>query len=108
MFAHVFTLLGISHVVESAHTLHVQDVLPHVWGFMLFLRSSKTSKGINPIKLPLCKIHDKRFCPVFWISKLLKVSKPEPKWGLFSALYGKRFTYSWFRANLDILSASAG
>lgn len=103
-----FTLLRISHVVDSTHTLLVKDVISHDWGLMLTVRSSKTSKGFNPIKLPLCKIPDKRFCPVFWISKMLKVAKVDPESGLFSTLLGRRFTYSCFRKGLDGLSAKAG
>lgn len=83
-----FTLLRISHVVESAHTLLIKDVLAHDWGYMLIVRSSKTSRGGAPIKLPLCKIPDKRFCPVFWIKKLLSLSSYQPDSGLFTSLLG--------------------
>lgn len=103
-----FTLLRVSHVVESNHTLLVKDVKHYDWGLMLLIRSSKTSKDGAPIELPVCKIPDKRFCPVFWINKLLGVPNANPKSGLFSVMLHKRFSYSRFRSMLNSLSVSAG
>lgn len=66
-----FSLLRVSHVTDSIHSLKVEDVKTHDWGLMLSIRSSKTHRGGKPILLPVCKIPDKVYCPVYWISRLL-------------------------------------
>lgn len=101
-------LEGVSHVTESVHSLKCGDLEPHPWGLMPKVRSSKTHRGGKPLLLPLCKIPDKRFCPVTWINSLLKGRVLAPCDPLFSSVLGRRYTYSMFRSLLDKLCQEAG
>lgn len=84
-----FSLLRVSHVTESIHNLLVRDVKPHSWGLMLCIRSSKTHRGDQPILLPVCKLPDRRFCPVYWLTKLLGRVQGSLNEPLFSACLGR-------------------
>lgn len=103
-----FSLLRVSHVTESRHNLLCSDLTCHSWGFMLRVRSSKTHRGTTPLYLPVCKIPDKRYCPVHWITSLLPASSSGSDRPLFEALLGRRYTYSIFRNLLNNVSVAAG
>lgn len=102
-----FSLLRVSHITESRHALLCSDLTPHAWGYMLKVRSSKTHQGSQPLLLPICKLPDKRYCPVYWLSSLLNSCKAHPSTPLFQALLGRKYTYSMFRDLLNVVSLSA-
>lgn len=103
-----FSLLRISHVVDSVHSIKCKDLSLYNWGYMLTIRSSKTLRAAKPILLPVCSLPDKRFCPVYWISKLHNRKDCKSNSNLFSCMRCKKFTYSMFRSSLDLLSESVG
>lgn len=103
-----FSLLRVSHMTESVHNLRVGDVKTHSWGLMLHIRSSKTHRGTRPLLLPVCKLPDKRFCPVYWITKILSTVGNSSGSPLFSAALGRPYTYMVFRSVLNKVSMLAG
>lgn len=103
-----FSLLRVSHVTNSCHNLVVSDVAQHSWGLMLSIRTSKTHRNSVPVLLPVCSLADTRYCPVYWIKRLLSEINPRPGAPLFSALLGRKFTYSMFRSCLSKTTSAAG
>lgn len=66
------SLLRVSHIVQSPHTLLHQDIEFKEWGVVLCVRSAKTLKiGQEPIRLPMVKSDKSLLCPVRWLSYLL-------------------------------------
>lgn len=102
-----FSLLRVSHVTTSVHNLLVSDVTHHEWGLMLSIRTSKTRRVGSALRLPVCKLPDKRFCPVYWIGRLL-TGVANSNVPLFSAMLGREYTYSMFRSCLTKASLTAG
>lgn len=103
-----FTLLRVSHVTNSVHSLKCQDVVRCSWGYMLNIRSSKTHRGTLPISLPVCKLPDRWFCPEYWISRLHDPSRRKRGGDLFACMLGRGYSYSLFRSLLDEVSVRAG
>lgn len=96
------SLLRISHLTDSEHTLRRSDVVFKNWGVILTVHSSKTMKeGGQSVLLPLVKSRDPLLCPVYWIkyiwyrfptmgqsSPMLSTPKlPKFKYGLFSRVF---------------------
>lgn len=96
------TLLRVSHLTDSEHTLKRSYVKLESWGVVLSIRSTKTLKrGDQPVLLPIVKGRDPLFCPVYWIkyifyrfpllgqhSPLLSTPKlPKFPYGLFSRVF---------------------
>lgn len=95
------TLLRISHVVDSSHTLMVKDVKFKAWGFVVLVRSSKTDQlGSEVIKLPVYKIKDTRFCAVFWLKVIRDCQGPQYRGPLFALPSIAYMSYSWFQSKL--------
>ena len=90
------TLLRISHVVRSPHTLLMSDVKFNAKGFLVAVRSSKTSrKGENVEFLPVVVAEDKDVCAVKWLKKFIKRYPKSQGEALFS-LSGEAPSYSKF------------
>ena len=101
------TLLRVSHVVWSAHTLTRNDVKFNKKGMLLSIRSSKTRcKGSKVEYLPVLYSQDREICAVYWLKKFLKLFPCSRNDQLLS-LDGKKFTYNMFRVNLKKLLSRA-
>lgn len=101
------SLLHVSHVVTSDHTLKRKDVhFPPTGGMLLIIRSSKTVLPGDEHVIPIAELSDPSLCPVFWVKKWLSLSKINMDQPLFS-LVGSKFTYSKFHKALSILISSA-
>lgn len=63
------SLLCISHIVPSQHTLRWYEVKFKKWGVLLNIRSAKClpTEGLC---IPLAQAVDKRFCVCHWLKKL--------------------------------------
>ena len=97
------TLLRVSHMVWSNHTLTCSDVKFNKNGMLVAIRSSKTKgKGETVSFLPVVKAGDNDLCAVTWLKCFLKKFPREGKEVLFS-LNGKKFTYNMFSEKLRIL-----
>ena len=102
------TLLRVSHVVCSSHTLTRADVKFNGAGMLLAIRSSKTiSKGGRVEYMPVLFAKEKEICAVFWLKKFLSLFPRSHEDQLLS-LDGKKFTYNVFRVNLKKLLSKAG
>ena len=64
------TLLRVSHVTKSTHTLRMCDFVAAPWGLLLTIRSSKVSKTYEKNhSIPVSTCEDHRLCPVYWLRK---------------------------------------
>ena len=59
------TLLRVSHVVTSPHTLLVRDIVFKSWGMIVNIKSSKTSQRGKPHQIPVSRIENKALSPVY-------------------------------------------
>lgn len=95
------TLLRVSHVVSSPHTLYRKDVKFTSWGMWIYVRSSKTNQLRNDtVKIPVYNLPLKSFCAVFWLRRLYDCQDPKYKGPLFSLPAMPYLTYSWFQSKL--------
>lgn len=92
-------LLRISNIIFSPHSLKVRDVEFNDWGCLLSVRSAKCSKPGSIHVLPLAALPDKKFCPVFWLKKLIVCCKLNPNDYLF-CMHPYGLTYRLFRSLL--------
>lgn len=103
------SLLRISHIVLSPHTLLQEDVKIQEWGVLLRIRSAKTLKhGSKPVMLPLVKRINSNVCPVKWLMYLLMVHPKKSTDPLFSTKKLPKFTYPMFNRVFKILCSNAG
>ena len=63
------TLLRVSHVVTSPHTLLVKDIVFTSWGMIVNITSSKTIQRGKPHQIPVSIIENKALCPVYLLEK---------------------------------------
>ena len=61
------TLLRVSHVVLSPHTLLRKDITFFKWGVLVCIRSSKTKK--EPFQIPKSYGRKNFICPVYWLER---------------------------------------
>lgn len=102
------SLLRVSHITDSAHTLTRADVRVQDWGVTLSIRSSKTMKeGEGVVLLPLVISNDSRLCPVFWIKLILRRYPRGPTSPLLSSARLPKFTYSLFTRVFSALRCRA-
>ena len=102
------TLLRVSHVVRSAHTLLQSDVKFNHNGFLVAVRSSKTLKKGDTVQyLPVVWSDDRDICAVTWLKRFLKLF-PKTNVGPLFALDGKPPSYSRFLSEFKKLLAKAG
>ena len=91
------TLLRVSHVVLSDHTLTKGDVKFNGEGCLIRVNSSKTSKGKGKERfIPVTWSPDKSLCPVLAIKVMLKGSNAPDTSPLFVTRQGSPLTYSVF------------
>lgn len=115
------SLLRVSHVVKSDHTLLKSDVqyLPD-GGIVLRVRSSKTSRpGVSHL-IPISPVSNKNICAVFWLKKWLSICPRQihaPLFSLgshpmsynsFSSAFRKLYTVAGIDANLSSHSFRRG
>lgn len=88
------SLLRVSHVVFSPHTLQRGDVEFKRWGVLLRIRSAKTLKrGADCMYIPLVKRSHFALCPVNWLSYLMSTYPRGLTDPLFSTIKLEKFTY---------------
>ena len=103
------SLLRVSHIICSEHTLLRSDVQFNSGGFLLRVRSSKTvrrGEGVNYI--PVTKVENKKICAARWLKKLTKLYPGAPGAPLFSSVNVKSLTYSSFSKTFKRLIERAG
>lgn len=103
------TLLRVSHVTDSPHTLLRNDLHLHKWGMVLLIHSSKTmKKGEEAISIPVVNSITQLLCPVYWTRYILKrfpcerADRP-----LLSSNKLPKFTYSMFMRVFSLLLKEA-
>lgn len=102
------TLLRVSHVIDSPHTLRRRDVSFTPWGVILVVYSAKVGGKKFPRKLPLTRGPNHRWCPVFWIERLFrKFPRPSSAY-LFSCEKIPVISYALFHRVFKKLCLSAG
>ena len=100
------TLLRVSHVVKSPHTLKIKDVVMESWGMVIKVNSSKTSRT-TPQDVPVYKVNDKTLCPVYWLLHLFK-RFPRPSSSPLFAVDSHPMPYSEFAINFNKLVRRSG
>ena len=100
------TLLRVSHVVLSPHTLLRKDIKIFKWGVLVCIRSSKTKK--EPFQIPISYGRKYSICPVYWLEKILKRYPRSSNDYLFSTSKVRCISYSIFNAALKSLTLKAG
>lgn len=99
------TLLRVSHVVISPHTLTWKDVKFKPWGLLVYVRSSKTDQfGSEVVKLPVYRIINTKFCAVFWLRAIRDCQGPQYRGPVFSLPMVPQVSYSWFQSKLKNLA----
>ena len=100
------TLLRVSHVVTSPHTLLVKDIVFTSWGMIVNITSSKTIQRGKPHQIPVSKIEHKALCPVYLLKKLLKLFPRSGDSPLFVLKMVKVYLIQNLILNLKICSKS--
>lgn len=62
------SLLRVSYVVTSPHTLKIQDVQRTNYGLLIGVHSSKTRKSGDSRSIPIARLTDKSLCAVHWLN----------------------------------------
>ena len=102
------TLLRVSHVVLSPHTLLRRDIKIFKWGILVYVRSSKTNKTGIPTEIPIAYGREKLSCPVYWLDKLFSRYPRNKNDYLFSTPKVRSVSYSMFNTALKSLIVKAG
>ena len=103
------SLLRVSHVIESAHTLLRSDLLFNETGCVILVRSSKTlQKGAENFCIPISKGRDKSICAARKLRSMVSVLPMKPSAPLFSAPGVPVLTYSMFAKRFSSLLSKAG
>ena len=102
------TLLRVSHIVVSPHTLLRGDITFLKWGVLVSIRSSKTKKAGKPSKIPITYCRDKCPCPVYWLDRLFKCYPRNKNDYLFSTGKVQSVSHSIFNGALKSLIAKSG
>lgn len=99
------SLLRVGHVVKSPHNLKCSDVILGEHGFLLRVKSSKTSRV--PHDIPVAKVKDRRLCAFFWLRFWL-TNRPKRSVYLFSDKVGNPISYQYFSSMLSQFLSRAG
>lgn len=99
------SLLRVSHVVASPHTLRVEDIVFDRRGMLINVKSSKTSTTTRAIPISCCQ--DTRLCAVYWVKKWLSVCSLSKLDYLFPARPGLPLSYCYFSAELSSIVSHA-
>ena len=97
------TLLRVSHVVISQHTLSVNDIVFTSWGMIVNITSSKTIQQGKPHKIQVSRIENKALCPVYLLKKKKKLFPRSGSSPLFTLKNGKSLSYSEFNSEFKLL-----
>ena len=97
------TLLRVSHVVTSPHTLLVKDIVFISWGMIVNITSSKTIQRGKPHQIPVSSIENKALCPVYLLKKKLRLFPGSGSSPLFGLKNGKSLSYSEFNSEFKLL-----
>lgn len=100
------SLLRVSHVVASPHTLLVKDIEWVDAGILVSVRSSKTSTSLRKIPISVC--NDKRLCAVYWLKSWVGRANLSPNDYLFSVADGIPMSYNVFSSSLERFLSKAG
>ena len=99
------TLLRVSHVVLSPHTLLRKDIKFFKWGVLVCIRSSKTKK--EPFQIPISYGRKNCTCPVYWLEFFFTRYPISKNDYLFSTSKVRSISYSIFNAALKSLTLKA-
>ena len=103
------SLLRVSHVVTSDHTLCRRDVLFNNKGCLLRVRSSKNTSGKgNERYIPITWAPDASMCAARGLKALLESSPGQPDYPLFSSGDASGLSYSTFHKVFKSLISRAG
>ena len=103
------TLLRVSNIVHSNHTLRVCDVKVSPQGCIVNVRSSKTTSTRDvPVSLPLAFSKDSNICAATWLLFMVKRFRPSSVSPLFSSPSVPKLTYSMFAKKFKDLVSRAG
>ena len=103
------SLLRVSHVISSAHTLLRSDVMFNEKGCVLLVRSSKThKKGAENFCIPISHGKDSSICAARRLKAMLNCLPMESSDPLFSAVGIPALTYSVFHKKFASLVTKAG
>ena len=102
------TLLRVSHVVISPHTLKTKDVVFTNWGLFVVIHSSKTKKKHHkPQYIPVVSAPSSPICPVTMLRDIWVASScGEDNW--FSITEIPAISYGTFHKTLDDLIKKSG
>ena len=100
------TLLRVSHVVLSPHTLLRKDIKIFKLGVLVYIHSSKTRK--EPFQIPISYGRENSTCPVYWLNKLFTRYPRNKNDYLFSTSKVRSISYSIFNTALKSLILKAG
>ena len=97
------TLLRVSHVVSSPHTLKTKDVVFTNWGLFVKVSSSKTRKKTQkPQYIPVVRSPDSTLCPVALLEGIWTSSSSGEN-DLFSSSTVPPISYSVFHKTMEYL-----
>ena len=103
------TLLRISNIVNSDHTLRAKDISFSKEGCFVKINSSKTTSTREVSKsLPVTFSKDKRICAATWLRLLFLRFRPSPESQLFSSPLVPVLTYTKFAKKFKDLTIRAG
>ena len=103
------TLLRVSNIVVSNHTLKARDVTFSKEGCFVRVSSSKTTSSRDTVKvLPIVFSRDKRICAATWLKMLFLRFKPAPDAQLFSSPNVPVLGYTKFSKKFKELTVRAG
>lgn len=100
------SLLRVSHVIDSPHTLNCSDIIWVEDGYDIRVRSSKTSTVLRVV--PVREIKTKKLCSVFWLKRWFSIIKVKGSVPLFSMSGHKAVSYTNYSTMLSKVVASAG
>ena len=102
------TLLRVSNVVVSDHTLRASDVTFTKEGCFVRVQSSKTTTTRDKATvLPVVYSANSRICAARWLLMLFKRFKPSPDAYLFSSPTVPKLTYSMFSKKFKEMTTKA-
>ena len=103
------SLLRVSHVIDSAHTLLRSDVKFNEQGCIILIRSSKTHrKGSDNFCIPIAIGRDRSICAARHLKTMFNRLPMHPSAPLFSAVGVPALTYSRFSKKFSALISKAG
>ena len=103
------TLLRVSHVITSEHTLLRSDLMFNDSGCLLLVRSSKTCrKGSFNRYIPIVKANNKKVCAATWLKALVNRFPAVGDAPLFSSSSVDKLSYSNFSKVFKSLLVRAG